>query len=175
MSREKFEASAKATKVAMEKAHETQEKAVGKLIATYAEQGEIIRESELSAYGWAWLAEHTEEEQLAAKESAKRVQPRRLNTYQRALNIAKKVAESGKKTPQLIEEFRETLEDGSEVTLTEFAKWCISADKKREPRAPLGEVEKFLKACRHAVPELGETECLRILGEAIDELGAYSE
>jgi nucleoid DNA-binding protein len=175
MSREKFEATAKATKVAMQKAHKTAETAITKLIATYAEQGEHILVSGLSANGWAWLAEHTADEEAQAKaiakEDGKRAQPTRLNTYQRALNIAKKVSESGKKTPELIKEFAETLDDGVEVTLTEFAKWCIDDANKREPRAPLGELEKFLKACRHAVPELGTDECLRILGQAIDELG----
>ena len=175
MSREEFEDQAKATKVAITKAHKTAETAIGKLIATYAEQGEHILVSGLSAGGWAWLAEHSAEEEeqakAIAKEDGKRAQPSRLNTYQRALNIATKVSESGKKTPELIEEFRETLDEGTEVTLTEFAKWCIADANRREPRAPLGELEKFLKACRHAVPELGVDDCLRILGQAIDELG----
>lgn len=140
MSREQFEDRAKATKVAIGKAHKTAETAIGKLIATYADQGEHIRESGLSASGWAWLAEHTAEEEANAKAQAKddgkRAQPKRLNTYQRALNIANKVGESGKKTPELIEEFRETLDDGAEVTLTEFAKWCIADGNKRDPKAP---------------------------------------
>ena len=175
MSREKFKASAKATKVAIGKAHDTAEKAVGKLIATYADEGEHILVSGLSAGQWAWYAEHTEEEEAESKrldkENNTRTQPKKISNYQRALNIAKKVSESGKKTPELIGEFAATLDEGAEVTLTEFAKWCISDANKREPRAPLGELEKFLKACRHAVPELGSDECLRILGQAIDELG----
>ena len=138
MSREQFEDTAKATSVAINKAHGTADKAISKLIGTYADQGEHIRLSGLSANGWAWLAEHTADEEdtakAIAKEDGKRAQPTRLNTYQRALNIAKRVAESGKTCAELVEEYRATL-DGDEVTLTGFANWCVSDGNRREPRS----------------------------------------
>lgn len=135
--REQFQSLASATKKALDRATDTEQKAVGKLINVYATQGEAIRLSDLSASRWAWIAEHDADEEMALKESArennKRAQPRRLNSYQRMLNIAKKVHESGKTADELKEEYSLTLDEGDTVTLKEFADWCVG-ETGRAPR-----------------------------------------
>lgn len=158
----------------LDKGDGTMAKAVKTNIAKYATVGETIRSLGVTYGDYAKAAMFSTREEWNAYRTAeiengtKDPRPKAQTSFQRALWIAKRVHADGVDVLELVEQYKtdKNIEDKG-LTLNGFASWCNGST----PTAPLGALEKFIKACRHAVPELGETECLRVLAEAIDELG----
>jgi hypothetical protein len=169
-----FHAEAVADAKTLDKGNATMAKAVTTNITKYAAVGETIRSLGVTFGDYARAAMFPTREEWNAyraeqiENGTKDPRPTAQTSFQRAFWIAKRVHADGVDVSELVEQYKADKNiDNDSVTLNGFASWCNGS----EPKAPLGALEKFIKACRHAVPELGETECLRVLAEAIDELG----
>jgi len=168
-----FHTEAVADAKALDKGNATMAKAVTANIAKYAQVGETIRSLGVTFGDYARAAMFSTREEWNAyraeeiENGTKDPRPTAQTSFQRAFWIAKRVHADSVDVSELVETYKaEKNIDNDGVTLNGFASWCNGG----KTTAPLGALEKFIKACRHAVPELGETECLRVLAEAIDEL-----
>lgn len=190
-----FHEEAKSNLEKIEKADATVEKANVVSIDKYLVIGEDIRSKHVTYGDYARAAMFPTREawlEYVAKEKENGVaqpRPKGQTSFQRALDIAKRFHEERKQLETRADDFNATVTNEKNrrtplsfliddyvadvqpksVTLIDFANWC--ADKKSANKPPLSPLEKFMKECRHALPELGEEECRRVLEEAIDELG----